>query len=161
MTTIPVVFEFEESPGYETPEEAIAAGLAHPLQPKARETASQLAGRNFVRLHGGPEQWLVEFSGSLWLRVYPNGKQVGWVVERDRPGVPDEMGPVAFQFDTGGRAEVDPAALSDARRGAAFRQLWADGYGFYVYLRGQLILVFSPVRRRDNGQMLLYPHEEV
>jgi hypothetical protein len=162
MTTIPVEhvpLDFD-SPGYETPEEAIAAGLAHPLQAKAREVASHLLGRNFVRLEGSPEQWLVEFSDSVWLRVYLDGKRVGWSVGWDRPDAP-AVGPFALQFDGGGRVEVDPEALSDARRGAAFRQLWVDELGFYVYLRGNLILSFSPVRRRDNGQVLLYPYEEV
>ena len=161
MEVVPVDSTLRAHPGYETAEAAIAAAAAHPLQPAAREAASHFSGRELVDGWPGLDQWVLEFSGPLWLRVFADRGGVGWSVERERPELPAAAGPVVFEWTSGARSEVDAAQLIAIRRGAMFCQFWADETGFYVYFRRRLILSFSAVRRRDTGEPLLHVWEEV
>ena len=159
MSMIPVEL-VDESEGYDTPEAAIAAAKADPLQPKAQRDATAFAGRTFAGAWRDDGQWVLEFSGGLWLRVFVQGTRVAWAVEHVRPqGVP-VAGAVVLEWPSGNTSQVDPALLAADRRGAEFWQFWVNDMGFHVYLRGKLILCFSPARRRDTGEVILFVWED-
>src|SRR4051812_2589814 len=76
-----------EIPGYAAPEAAIAAAKGHALQPKARQDATRFTGQQFVDAWWDLGQWVLEFSGPLWLRVFAAGDFVNWAVEQAKPDV--------------------------------------------------------------------------
>src|SRR6266498_1122314 len=69
---------FEESRRYATREERDAA-LA-PFE-------AALAGRLLADMWTDTREWVLEFSSSIWLRVFVEGDMVGWSVEHERPDV--------------------------------------------------------------------------
>src|SRR5947208_14080885 len=100
MTLIPVEFlSITDDPGYATPEAAIAASMAHPLQPMAQEAGSLFAGREFVTAWCTPDEWVLEFTGPLWLRIVAERSGVRWSVERGRPDVPSVNEPYTLEWD--------------------------------------------------------------
>jgi hypothetical protein len=159
VTSIPVE-SVAEIPGYSTPEGAIAAAKGHALQPKARRDAACFTGRQFLDAWSDLGQWVIEFSGPLWLRVFPAGNFINWAVEDAKPDVVAVAGPAVLEWKSGARQRVDPVSLALQRRGAEFWQFWVNDAGFHVYLRGRLILCFTPVRRRDTGEPLLHVWED-
>jgi hypothetical protein len=150
----------ERITGHDTPEAAIAAAKADPLQPKAREDATAFAGRTFVDGWHAADEWVLEFSGGVWLRVFIENARVAWAVARVRPDGNVITGPVVLEWPSGRTSRIDPASLVASRRGADFWQFWVNDMGFHVYLRRKLILCFSPVRRRDTGQIILHVWED-
>lgn len=121
--------------GHDTPEAAIEAAKNHRSPAKTRADGAALAGSRFVDAWRGADQWVLEFSGGLWLRVFadptaPVDPRVGWAVERERPAVTADPEPVVFEWPWGRKAQPDPAALAAGRRGAEFWQLWVDELGF-------------------------------
>ena len=157
-STIPVELT-DDNPGYDSFEAAVAAAKNDPLQPKARRDAAAFSGRIFVDAWGDAHQWVLEFSGGLWLRVYIEGTRVAWAVEHARPQGA-AAAPVVLEWPSGHTSRADPASLAVDRRGAAFWQFWVNDMGFHVYLRQRLILCFSPARRRDTGEMILHVWED-
>src|SRR2546421_13069618 len=69
---------FEESRRDATREKRDAA-LA-PMQ-------AALVGRTLADMWTDTREWVLEFSGPLWLRVFVEGDMVGWSVEHERPDV--------------------------------------------------------------------------
>ena len=159
MTRIPVE-SLADGGSYQTAEEAIAAAKGHALQPKARQEAAEFAGRRFVDAWRDSRQWVLEFSGPLWLRVFASGTRVSWAVEWSRPNGAAVTGPVLLEWASGARSCSDPGSVAAGRRGAEFWQFWVNDMGFHVYLRHQRILCFSPVRRRDTGEPILHVWED-
>jgi hypothetical protein len=161
MATEPIFVEsMWDSSGYDTPEAAIGAAKRHPLQARARQDAASFAGRQFADAWSDVEQWVLEFSGPLWLRVFPRAHEVHWTVEHTRPQVTAVPGPIGLQWVSGARSCSDPALLAAGRRGAEFWQFWLNDMGFHVYLRGKLILCFSVVKRLDTGRQILWVWED-
>ena len=153
--TIPVELAFEND-GFDTAEEAVAAAKNDPSQPSARRDAEAFAGRTFVDAWGDPTEWVLEFSGGLWLRVFIDGTRVAWAVERVKPDKRPVTEPPLFEWPRGNTSRADPAVLAADRRGAEFWQFWVNDMGFHVYLHRKLILCFSPARRRDTGHRVLW-----
>ena len=159
---IPVEFAFEIK-GYDTAGAAIAAAQNNPSQPRARQDAAAFAGRTFLDAWGDDREWVLEFSGDLWLRVSvdDDGTRVAWAVERVEPVKRAAEGrATVLEWPGGTTSRADPAKLAADRRGAAFWQFWVNDMGFHVYLRRKLILCFSPARRRDMGEMVLWVWED-
>jgi len=156
---IPVELAFEGE-GYDTAEAAIAAAKRNPSQPKARQDAAAFSGRTFVDAWGDAGQWVLEFSGGLWLRVFVDGTRVAWAVERVELEKTTVAGPIVLEWPSGNTSCADPAVLAADRRGAEFWQFWVNDMGFHVCLRRKLILCFSPARRRDTGQIILWVWED-
>jgi hypothetical protein len=147
---IPVELPSDTS-GYDTPEAAIAAAWNHPSQPKARHDAAAFSGRTFVDAWGDATEWVLEFSGGLWLRVFVDGTRVAWSVEHVKPQRIPGAAPIVVEWPSGNTSRADPAALAADRRGSGFGRFWVNEIGFHVYFRGKLMLCFSPARRRDTG----------
>ncbi len=155
--------------GHRSIEAAIAA--RNPRQPRAEADGELLAGRRFVDAWGDQRQWVVEFSGPLWVRVFVTGDErprdtpvwelVDWSVEQQRPQATRSPSPIVLDWGRGLRSRpLDRAAMVASRRDAEFWQLFANELAFYVYLRRAPILVFGAARRRDNGDLVLSVGEE-
>ena len=153
----------DEYEGYDSPEAAITAAKKNSAQ-KSKRDEMAFAGHTFVDLwRTADHHWFLEFSGGLWLRVFADRTVfggVGWAVETGRPAAWPVSGPVVLQWAADRVSSVDAAALAAKRRGAPFWQFWLNDMGFHVYLRGQLILCFSPARRLDTGEMILHVWED-
>src|SRR5688572_12755958 len=106
MKIIPA--DFLDIDGYETAEAAIAAAQHHPLQTKARHDAASFNGRQFLDAWRDIDQWVLEFSGNLWLRIFIVGMDVRWTLQHTRPeGIAlDE--PIVFEWASGGRSRTNP-----------------------------------------------------
>jgi hypothetical protein len=156
---IPVELAFEHK-GYATPDAAIAAAKNDPAQPTARHDGLLFSGRTFVDAWGGAGEWVLEFSGNLWLRVFIDGVRVAWAVERVKPPRSAVDGPIIMEWPDGGTSCLDVEALAADRRGATFWHFWVNEGGFHVYLRRKPILCFSAARRRDTGQIILWVWED-
>jgi hypothetical protein len=144
---------FEKSRRYATPEERDAA-LA-PLE-------ATFAGRMLDDMWTDTWQWVLEFSGPLWLRVFVDGDMVGWSVERERPAI--EAIAVPEQYDLGGGiiGVPDPGKFAAARRGVRFFYFSVVQNGFTICVAGNHSLrplCFQIVRRRDTGEYRLYVWE--
>jgi hypothetical protein len=142
--------------GYSSPEEAIRAATLHPRQPQAREASGVLLGRHLVAARWDLQSWVIEFSGSVWLRVSVGVDGVDWAVEPTPSALQPASEPVAFDWGNRLVAEMDSRILVEPRRGAEFWQLWMNEAGLWLYLRKQPILAFHVVERRDTGEVLLF-----
>jgi len=143
---------FEERRRYATPEERDAA-LA-PLE-------ATFAGRVLEDMWTDTRQWVLEFSGPLWLRVFVDGDMVGWSVERERPAIEAVAVPQQYDLGKGIIGVPDPGKLAAARRGARFFYFSVVQNGFTVCVASRPLrsLCFQIVRRRDTGEYRLYVWE--
>src|SRR3954466_14617374 len=103
---IPVELAFEHK-GYATAEAAIAAAKNDAAQPKARQDAALFSGRTFVDAWGDADEWVLEFSGELWLRVFIERARVAWAVERMTPRRSAVNDPIVMGWPDGGTTCVD------------------------------------------------------
>lgn len=145
---------------YDTFEGAIAGAKRHPKQAKAMRDGDLLAGHHFVNARCNLRQWVLEFSGSIWLRVFAESEDVDWQVTDELPVIDAVAEPIVFEWQNGEKSTVDCRELAAQRRWADFWQLWVNETGLFVYLRRKLILCFHTVKRRDTGEMLLFVCED-
>jgi hypothetical protein len=142
--------------GYSSFADAIRAAARQPGQEKARDDSAALHGRHFLTARCDLRRWVIEFSGPAWLQVAAGTGGVDWAVFQDPAEPLSESEPVVFDWEHGPVTAMDCRALAEPRRGAEFWQLRAGEGGLLLYLRGQPILNFHAVERRDTGEVLLF-----
>jgi hypothetical protein len=146
--------------GYSSFDAAIAAAKGHPKQRKARADGAVLAGHSFVGGRASYSRWCLEFTGASWLDIASRDDEVEWRVTHEPPTFQYVSEPYALRWRSGEESVIDPATIFAGRAGAPFWQLWVNDVGFYVYLRGKLILCFHSVRRIENGTCVLSVFED-
>jgi hypothetical protein len=142
---------------YSTIESAIAGAQGHPLQERAREAGSSLAGSKLVSAKWGSDSCLLRFSNDRELIIQARNFALDWNVHAEGSvEISPSRHPVRVVRESGSNEIYDPPRLIDRIVSGDFVKLYVNELGLLLYTHGNPILWFSALRELTTNRDILY-----